>query len=407
MRAFVIVLDSVGIGAAPDAADYGDAGSNTLAHTASAAGGLNVPAMQSLGLGNIPLLLPEGIPIAGVSPAETPFASYGAMQERSQGKDTTTGHWEMAGIELEEGLRLFPAGPPSFPDELVREFERRTGRAVIGDKAASGTVIIEELGWEQMETGSWIAYTSADSVFQLAAHEEVIPLDELYAGCEIARELCNNYRVGRVIARPYVGVPGDFRRTENRRDYSYPLPAPTVLNRIADAGIDVVTVGKLDDIFPGGAITQSFHIENNPDSEKKTLELAGSLEKSAFVFVNLIDFDMLYGHRRDAKGYANALEATDRFLGKLLPMLKEDDLLMITADHGNDPTFSGTDHTREFVPILSCQPGRRGASLGIRQGFYDLAQSLTSFFGLTPMNRGVSFVHACKGKGNPSRIRGE
>ena len=392
MRAFVIVLDSVGIGAAPDADVYGDSGSNTFAHTASAVGGLNIPVMESMGLGNIPPLLPGGLTIEGISPVKEPIASYGALQELSQGKDTTTGHWELAGLELKEGLKLFPANPPSFPEKMVKAFEERTGRAIIGNKAASGTAIIEELGEEQMKTGKWIAYTSADSVFQIAAHEEVIPLDELYKACEIAREICNDYKVGRVIARPYIGNPGNFTRTENRRDFSYPLPEPTILNHIQDAGIDVITVGKLDDIFPGKGITHSHHIENNPDSEKKVLELAENIKENAFIFVNLIDFDMLYGHRRNPKGYADALESTDIFLGKLIPMLNEDDVLMITADHGNDPTFSGTDHTREFVPILSYRPGQPGRSVGIRHGFFDLAQSLAEFFHLNTIKRGKSFL---------------
>jgi phosphopentomutase len=391
MRAFLIVLDSVGIGAAPDAAAYGDEGSSTLGHLTAAAGGVRTPTLQSLGLGNISALLPGGIPLAGIPPATNPLALFGALQEVSQGKDTTTGHWELAGLELKHGFTLFPSGPPSFPPELLRAFEERTGRKVIGNKAASGTAIIQELGPRQMAEGVWIAYTSADSVFQIAAHEEVIPLPELYRGCEIARELCNPLRVGRVIARPYVGQPGAFRRTENRRDYSYPLPEPTVLDRISAAGLPVITVGKLDDIYAGQGITKAIHLENNPDSERAVLALAREVQ-AGLVFANLIDFDMLYGHRRDAAGYARAIEATDRFLGELLPLLKPDDILMITADHGNDPTFKGTDHTREFVPLLAYRPGRKGGSVGIRAGFFDVAQSLASFFGLAPMPRGVAFV---------------
>lgn len=392
MRAFVIVLDSLGIGAAPDAAAYGDAGANTLAHLAEAAGGLDVPCLESLGLGNIPAILPGGLPIRGVPPSNAPRALYGALQEVSCGKDTTTGHWEMAGLELREGFTLFPAGPPSFPESLLLEFERRTGRATLGNKAASGTAIIAELGPRQMQNGAWIVYTSGDSVFQIAAHEEIIPLPELYRGCEIARSLCNPLRVGRVIARPYLGTPGAFRRTENRRDFSLPLPAPTILDRLHAAGIEVVTVGKLDDIFAGNGISRSVHVENNRDAQDSLLDLAKTLS-GGFVFANLIDFDMLYGHRRDAAGYARALETTDRFLSTLLPRLLPDDLLVITADHGNDPTFKGTDHTREFVPLLAYCPGlgARGCA-GIRRGFFDIAQSLAEFFSIPPMPLGVSFL---------------
>jgi len=401
MRAFLVVLDSVGIGEAPDAAEYGDAGANTIAHTAAAAGGLCVPALARMGLGNIPALIPGGLPLAGVPPAEFPAASFGAMQEASRGKDTTTGHWEMAGLELTEGFRLFPPEHPSFPAALIRSFEERTGRAVIGNRAASGTRIIEELGPRQLAEGCWIVYTSADSVFQIAAHEEVIRLEELYRACEIARELCNPYRVGRVIARPFLGKPGSFRRTASRRDYSYPLPEPTVLDRLRDFGVTVVTVGKLDDVFDHRGITEAVHVENSPDAAAAVLERAGRAEEGPlFVFANLIDFDMLYGHRRDPAGYARALEDADRFLDRLVSLLRADDVLIVTADHGNDPTFRGTDHTREFVPLLSLRPGRAGRSLGVRKGFYDVAQSLASYFGLAPLPRGVSFLDGLPDRSN-------
>ena len=397
MRAFVIVLDSVGIGAAPDAARYGDVGSSTLAHTAAAVGGLSVPTLQSLGLGNIPSLT-GGETIEGVPPAATPLAGFGAMQEVSVGKDTTTGHWELAGLHLTRGLHVFPPGPPAFPTELTDALSARTGRGIIGNKAASGTHIIEELGEEQMRTGAWIAYTSADSVFQIAAHEEVIPLEELYEGCRITRELCNEYAVGRVIARPFLGTPGSFARTENRRDFSYPLPEPCILSALSNEGFNVITVGKLDDIFPDCGITESFHVENNPEAEKAVLELAAreSTTPGSFIFANLIDFDMRFGHRRDPAGYAGALEKTDGFLKELLPILSEGDVLIITADHGNDPTFPGTDHTREFVPLLTYLPGTTGTSLGIRHGFYDMAQSLATWFGIDRLSRGKSFL-SCKG----------
>jgi phosphopentomutase len=328
----------------------------------------------------------------GVSAVERPSASYGAMREVSKGKDTTTGHWEIAGLEIETAFRVFPKEPPSFPAELTSEFEKRTGRKIAGNKAASGTLIIEELGRRQIEEGCWIVYTSADSVFQIAAHERIIPLNELYEACEIARELCNDYRIGRVIARPYVGEPGAFSRTENRRDYSFPLPEPTILDRLSSHGIGVTTVGKLDDVFNGQGISRSIHVENSRDAQSAVLELALEQDTAGLVFVNLIDFDMLYGHRRDVRGYARALEDADVFVGKLLVLLKECDLLLITADHGNDPTFAGTDHTREFVPLLSYRRGSPGRNLGVRNGFYDIAQSLAEYFEIGRLSRGKSFI---------------
>ena len=428
MKAILIVLDSVGIGAAPDAAEYGDAGANTLAHLAEAANGIHLPTLQRLGLGNIPALISSGEPLRGVPAVEQPLAGYGAMQEVSKGKDTTTGHWEIAGLELARGFHLFPKGPPSFPPELVTAFEEKTGRRLIGNQAASGTAIIQELGKRQMREGAWIVYTSADSVFQIAAHEEIIPLDELYRACETARALCDPYQVGRVIARPFVGRPGAFQRTENRRDYSYPLPEPTVLDRLKTAGIPVTGVGKIEDIFAHRGLTRSFHTNTTSASQQQVLELVRG-RADGLIFANFIDFDMLYGHRRDAKGYAAALEQTDRFFSDLLAMLCPGDWLIVTADHGNDPTFHGTDHTREYVPLLAYQPNRsgrspsyakksrdlsggglltlasegsailkmprnlpRGASLGIRHGFYDVAQSLAAIFGLPPMPRGKAFV---------------
>lgn len=392
MNAYLIVLDSVGIGAAPDAADYGDSGTSTLAHTAASHGGLNVPIMQSLGLGNIPPLS-DGKAIQGVTSTDSPRAAFGCMEEKSTGKDTTTGHWEIAGLCLEKGLALFPSDAPSFPASLTDELVRQTGRGIIGNKAASGTAIINELGEQQMQTGQWIVYTSADSVLQIAAHEEIIPLEELYQACRIARELCNPLQVGRVIARPFLGTPGNFTRTDNRRDFSLPLPEPTILHKLSETGHGVITVGKLDDIFPDCGVTQSFHAENNPDAIKSVLQLAQNpSSENALIFINLIDFDMRYGHRRDPSGYAQCLENTDRFLAELLPMLQPDDILIITADHGNDPTHTGSDHTRERVPLLVYGANISPQSLGCRQGFYDIAQSLATYFGVAPMPRGNSFL---------------
>jgi phosphopentomutase len=389
--AILLVMDSVGIGAAPDAAEYGDAGANTLAHLATAVGGIHLPALESMGLGNIPTVIPDGSMICGVSPVESPLASYGAMQEVSVGKDTTTGHWEMAGVKLTDGLHVFPPGPPSFPVELVSAFEDRTRRALIGNKAASGTEIIAELGEEQMREGAWIAYTSTDSVLQIAAHEDIIPLEELYQACEIARELCTRYGVGRVIARPYIGEPGNFTRTGNRRDFSLPPPEDTVLDKLIANDIPVTAVGKIDDVFAGRGFTRSCHSESNEHAQSDLLKLMDD-HTPGLIFVNLLDFDMLYGHRRDPHGYADALVDTDAFLAQALPLLRNNDVLIITADHGNDPTFTGTDHTREYVPLLVRRPGINGKSLGVRYGFFDVAQSLASFFGIAPMPRGNSFL---------------
>jgi len=391
MKAIILVLDSVGIGAAPDAGDYGDAGSDTLGHIATAVGGLKLPVLGKMGLGCIPPILSADRRLAGVPPTGGPLASFGAMRELSRGKDTTTGHWEMAGLIMRDGFHLFPHEYPSFPADLIAEFERRTGRKTIGNKAASGVEIIKELGPRQMETGEWIVYTSADSVFQIAAHEKIIPIKELYRGCEIARELCNPLQVGRVIARPFIGAPGNFTRTGNRRDFSYPLPDQTVLDNIRTAGHDVVSIGKIDDIFAGSGITKSYHSESNQDA-MRDLATAVRTTGEGLIFANFVDFDMLYGHRRNAAGYAAALQEADRYIGDLIPALGKDDMFIVTADHGNDPTFRGTDHTREHVPLLVLRPGRPGRNLGIRNGFHDIAQSLASFFSLPPMPGGISFL---------------
>jgi len=391
MKAILIVLDSVGIGEAPDAADYGDAGSATLPNIASAVCGLELPTLQKLGLGNIPPLLPHGLPIKGCPAVEKPLASYGAMQEASQGKDTVTGHWEMAGLEILPGFHNFPEEFPSFPADLIESFEKETGRAVIGNKAASGIAIIEELGPEQIQTGAWIAYTSADSVMQLAAHNDTIPLDELYRGCEIARRLCDPLKVGRVIARPFKGTPGAFERTEDRRDYAFTPDEPLINERLLDAGVPVYAVGKIEDIVAHRGITESIHSPNT-EASQKVVEQFMQKDGNGFIFANFIDFDMLYGHRRDPEGYAAALRQTDGWLARFLPLLGPDDVLILTADHGNDPTFKGTDHTREYVPLLVYQKNARGRNLGIRHGFYDIAQSLAGLFGLAPIPRGRGFL---------------
>ena len=390
MKAIVIILDSVGIGAAPDAEKYGDTGASTLSHLAAAAGGLKAPTLQAMGLGNIPGIL-NNDPIEGVPAESNPTASFGAMQEVSDGKDTITGHWEIAGLEVNPGFCGFPP-TDSFPPELKDAFEKETGRKIIGNKAASGTAIIDELGPEHIETGNLICYTSADSVFQIAAHEEVVPVPELYRYCEIARRLCDPLRVGRVIARPFVGEAGAYTRTENRKDFAYLPDEPTVLERLLEKDVPVYAVGKIEDIYCNRGITESVHTGNNADSaalvEKWTKE-----KPEGLIIANFIDYDMLFGHRRDPKGYANSIELTDQWLADYLPLLSPDDMLILTADHGNDPTFPGTDHTREYVPLLVYRPGKQpGQSLGVRQGFYDIAQTLASFFSIPTIPRGKSFI---------------
>lgn len=392
MKAILIILDSVGIGSAPDAAEYGDAGAATLPHLAAAAGGLKVPTLQKMGLGNIPALLHHrpAVMIEGVPPEKAPSASYGAMREMSDGKDTITGHWEIAGLEVDPGFHGFPP-VNSFPKDLIAAFEKETGRKLIGDKAASGTAIIDELGPEHMKTGALICYTSADSVFQIAAHEEVVPVKELYRCCEIARRLCDPLRVGRVIARPFIGAPGAFKRTENRKDFAYLPSEKTILELLHGRGIPVYAVGKIEDIYCHRGITESIHTGNNADSqalvEKWTKE-----KKTGLIVANFIDYDMVYGHRRDAKGYAQSLERTDQWLARYLPLIGPDDLLILTADHGNDPTFKGTDHTREYVPLLVYRPGEPAENLGIRRGFYDIAQSLAQYFSIPALPRGAAFI---------------
>lgn len=379
-RIAVIVLDSVGIGELPDAPSFGDAGAHTLGHIAAKVPQFDVPNLRKLGLANI-------APIHNWEPAGSPDASYGKMAEVSVGKDTMTGHWELAGLRIELPFQTYPNG---FPAALIAAFAERTGRPVIGNKAASGTEILDELGPEQMATGAWIVYTSADSVLQIAAHESIIPLEELYRGCEIARELTAD-TVGRVIARPYTGEPGAFRRTSGRHDYAIKPPAPTVLNALAEAGHDVLAVGKINDIFSGEGITQAFPTANNAEGIQRSLELLGS-EFRGLLFTNLVDFDSLYGHRRDPEGYARALMEFDVKLPDFLAALTPDDLLVITADHGNDPTHAGTDHTREYVPLLAYSPAVPGVNLGVRETFADLAATIADNFEVTAPQYGRSFL---------------
>ncbi|AUS08580.1 phosphopentomutase [Laceyella sacchari] len=385
-RVSLIVLDSVGIGEMPDAAEYNDAGAHTLGHIAEFKNGLHMPNMQNMGLGNIE-------PIRGIEAVNEPRAYFGKMSELSKGKDTTTGHWEFMGVYTDKPFKTYPDG---FPRELIQAFEERTGRKVLGNKPASGTAIIDELGEEHMRTGGLIVYTSADSVFQIAAHEEVVPLEELYRCCEIARELTldERFSVVRVIARPFIGSPGQFTRTANRRDYSVKPPHPTVLNALKEAGRDVIAIGKISDIYAGEGITRAIHTKSNMDGVDQLLNV---MKKpfNGLAFVNLVDFDAKFGHRRDPAGYAQALEEFDSRLPEVLDALGEEDLLIITADHGNDPTHHGTDHTREYTPLLvySKSLPQVGKSLGVRGTFADIGATLAENFEVQLPTIGKSFLN--------------
>ncbi|MCX7943846.1 MAG: phosphopentomutase [Deltaproteobacteria bacterium] len=380
----LIVLDSVGIGSMPDAFEYNDEGANTVINIGKKRGYISLENLASLGFG---YLLPEYI--NGIPRIENPRGSFGVLSEKSKGKDTTTGHWEMCGVIMNEPFAIFPNG---FDKDVIDEFSKRTGRGVLGNKAASGTEIIAELGEEHIKTGKWIVYTSADSVFQIAAHEEVIPLEELYRGCEIARDICNRLRVGRVIARPFVGSPGAFRRTYNRKDFSMSPPQKTLLDFLSEAGINVVGIGKIYDIFAGRGITKSIHTDGNADGIARTIEEI-SIERG-LIFVNLVDYDMVYGHRRDVDGYALALEYFDQNLPQILERIDDESILIITADHGCDPTYiKHTDHTRERVPLIVYSPSiKRGIYLGIRETFADVGKTILDWFGVKNDLQGSSFL---------------
>ena len=382
-RVTIIVLDSVGIGEMPDADKYGDKGSDTLGNISKVRGGLNLPVMANLGLGNIHEII-------GVPPAENPNGLYGKMAETSNGKDTTTGHWEIAGIITE---MPFPTYPNGFPDEVIKPYEELIGTKTLGNYPASGTVIIEELGEEHMKTGYPIVYTSADSVFQIAAHEDIIPIPRLYEICDIARKLLTGkHMVGRVIARPFTGKPGSFSRTSRRHDYSVSPPEKTLLNYLQDAGYDVIGVGKIKDIFNGSGVTESHKMNGNMSGLEVTRELLKK-ESKGLIFTNLVDFDMIYGHRNNVEGYAKALEETDQFLPQILDAMKMDDLLIITADHGCDPTTPSTDHSREYIPLLVYSPAiKGGVNLGVRKSFSDIAKTIDDIFKLGKIKHGESFA---------------
>ena len=382
-RVFLLILDSLGVGSLPDAEAFGDAGCHTLDHIVAATGGLDTPRLAALGLGNV-----EGV--RRVPPALSPQGAFGRCLERSPGKDTSTGHWEMMGVVLE---RRFPVFADGFPDEILAPFIERAGiGGVLCNQPASGTVVIERFGPEHIRTQKPIVYTSADSVFQIACHEQHFGLQRLYEMCEIAREILDAYGVGRVIARPFVGEPGSFERTYNRRDWSLEPFGETVLDRLQAAGIPTVGVGKIGDIFAGRGVAESIHTEGNSDGMRATIERARTLD-GGLVFVNLVDFDMLYGHRRDPLGYRRALESFDRELVALERELRPGDCVLISADHGNDPTFTRTtDHTREYVPILAAGPAIvRGVELGTRASFADIGATVEQALGRDPAGPGRSF----------------
>ena len=383
MRVFLVVLDGVGIGELPDADEYGDVGSHTLRHVAEAVGGLRLPNLERFGLGRL-------LDVPGVRPVADPIAARGRLAELSKGKDSTTGHWELAGLVSE---RPFPVYPHGFPAELLERLSHASGREWMGNVVGSGTDVIARFGAEHQKSGRPIVYTSADSVFQIAAHEQTIPLPELYELCRRVRaELDGEHAVGRVIARPFVGEPGAYKRTANRRDFSLEPPEPTLLDRLAEARHPVVTVGKVDDLFAGRGVTDAIHTHDNAEGAEVLATLARR-PGQGLVFANLVDFDQLYGHRNDAAGFARALEAVDERVEEWRAHLRSDEILMLTADHGNDPTTPSTDHSREYTPLLIAGPGvRPGVDVGTRDTFADVGATLAQLFSVTMPRFGKSFL---------------
>lgn len=385
-RIHLMVLDSVGIGEAPDAKAFNDEGANTLGHIADKAG-LSLPNLEKLGLGNI-------APVAGVGPVDQPLGYHTKLEEKSVGKDTMTGHWEIMGLHIDKPFRVFPEG---FPAALITQIEEKTGRKIVGNKPASGTEIIDEFGSHQMKTGDLIVYTSADPVLQIAAHEDIIPLEELYEICEYVRDITKDdpYMIGRIIARPYIGEPGDFTRTSNRHDYALDPFGETVLDYLQQEGKDVIAVGKINDIFNGQGITESVRTQSNMDGVDKLLEVMRK-DFTGLSFTNLVDFDALYGHRRNVEGYRDALEAFDARLPELMGAMGDKDLFILTADHGNDPTHHGTDHTREFVPLLAFGPSLQGEG-ALDQGYFaDISATIAENFQVKDTGFGNSFLSSLK-----------
>ncbi|MGE4571379.1 MAG: phosphopentomutase [Candidatus Izemoplasmatales bacterium] len=388
-RIFLIVIDSVGVGELPDADKFNDLGANTIANLAKETGGIHLPVLESFGYGNL-------TEIQGVKPVQQPRANTTKMMEISNGKDTMTGHWEIMGIKTVKPFKTFT--DTGFPQDLIEKIEELSSRKVIGNKSASGTEILKELGPEQEKTGALIVYTSADSVLQIAAHEEVIPLKELYDICEKVRELTldEKWRVGRIIARPYLGSEADgYKRTTNRHDYALSPTSKTVLDILAENNYDVISVGKIKDIFNGSGITDHYGIKSNHDGMNKVMMLTEK-EFTGLNFTNLVDFDALYGHRRDSQGYKEAMEEFDHDLGQLITKLRDDDLLMVTADHGNDPTHHGTDHTREYVPLFIYNHKLKGSFLDISKTFADIGQTIADNFGLSGTEIGTSLLNDLK-----------
>ncbi|MED4128018.1 MULTISPECIES: phosphopentomutase [Shouchella] len=388
-RVVVIVMDSVGIGEAPDAEAFGDKGTNTLGSIAKQYDALHIPELEKLGIGKI-------APLKGIEAVANPSASYGIMQEASVGKDTMTGHWEIMGLRIDEPFRVFPDG---FPEDLLQALEEKTGRGIIGNKVASGTEILDELGSEHVKTGKLIVYTSADSVLQIAAHEDIVPVDELYRICEIARELTLDpkYMVGRIIARPFVGDASGWKRTSNRHDYALKPFGKTVMNALEDAGLDSIALGKISDIYDGEGVTASIRTVSNEDGMNKLIKQMDEAF-TGLCFLNLVDFDALFGHRRDVVGYGQSLNEFDAQLKELLPKLNDDDLLIITADHGNDPTHTGTDHTRELVPLLAYGKTLEPVHLGHRETFADIGATIAENFNVTAPEYGKSFLNELTSK---------
>ncbi len=380
-RAAIIVLDGLGIGPAPDSANYGDTGSNTLGNVARAVGGLALPNLQAMGLGCC-------APVAGVAEVPAPSAAFGIAIPVSAGKDSTTGHWELCGVTLERPFAVYPEG---FPDSVLTEFSRRTGRGVIGNRAASGTEIIKQLGARHLASGEWIVYTSADSVFQVAAHEGKVPLDELYAACAAAREMLRGEQaVARVIARPFIGEPGSFTRTGNRKDFSLAPPGETLLDRLAAAGVPRHGVGKVDDLFAGRNLT-SRHAPTNPEAYREIIAALREMT-AGLLLANVIEFDQTWGHRNDVPGFHRGLVELDRVVPEFLAPMQGEDLIIFTADHGNDPTTPSTDHSREVVPVLALGPRIRPAALGVRRTFADVGQTVAEYLGVAPLACGTSFL---------------
>ncbi len=378
------MMDSCGVGAAPDAADYGDEGSDTIGHTAQAVNGLSLPNFEKAGLGNL-----HG-DLVGVPPTSEATMAFGRMAEASAGKDSTTGHWEIAGLITDQPQATFT--DTGFPDDLVKPIETESGYEFIGNYAASGTTIIDELGAEHVRTGKPILYTSADSVFQIAAHTDVIALSDLYKLCEVARRHCDRFRIGRVIARPFVGEPGNFRRTYDRRDFALAPGGLTLLDHAKDAGLAVLGIGKIEDLFAGQGLTEAIHTEGDQDGLDRTVSALEERTGPGIIFTNLVDLDMLYGHRENPEGYAAGLKLIDSYLPALVEGLGIEDLLILSADHGNDPTDGSTDHTREFVPLLVAGLKSTGINLGTREQYCDVAATIAQGFGLPAPSRGRSFL---------------